>query len=749
MCLICIFLSGVYSGPNPSPGLGTCRSIRQGFPDAHIVAIDYSTRSTGLHWAEFDEVEVLGSWQAMDLTWLRNHLEQRVGTDCIWISGLDIETRWLSTCRFPRGFLVPPFAALLRSQKPEVSITSGLFSVPPHLSAFAPEEELFLFCRNHDWNVWVKGPHYEARRAHSWQDFTRQRDALSSTWSTPGLFVQAGILGYEESIAFASLEGRLLDAVSMRKTELTIEGKTWAGSVSPLEPQMYSALQMLVREARWSGGGELELVRDLQGVPWILECNPRFPAWIHGASLAGHNLPAELVSAAVTRPYELPLPPQSNGFARVVVEIPLRRGFESTYPVTPSRSQSTGVKHPSGMPALSQRLPHLTAGPQLEHYALHAAPETQLLADLTAALAHLDSTPARVFLPRQAERRFRNARQFRKSLEETLACNVTLAYSMKTNPSAAALAVVDGSGLSVETISYEEARVALTHGFSPERVILNGPGKGPRGDCPQLHAYFCDSLEELESTALHRDLPAGTIGLRLRPAGTRSRFGISFDDFQDFRRVANLMIPLREMGADLGLHIHVASDTIGIQQWLRILESTIRTAAGLESASQTPIKCLDLGGGWLPSDFDNGDLLSSLAQQLVAAQTCLPSLSEIILEPGKGLVQDLFALFTRIVEVRQLGSERSIVVDASVADLNQVQLHPHRVLLRSPSTAEWRALRRGTDTILGRICMEHDILSSGLSLPRDIKVGDVVAFLDAGAYDMSMAHPFGKGILHD
>jgi diaminopimelate decarboxylase len=41
--------------------------------------------------------------------------------------------------------------------------------------------------------------------------------------------------------------------------------------------------------------------------------------------------------------------------------------------------------------------------------------------------------------------------------------------------------------------------------------------------------------------------------------------------------------------------------------------------------------------------------------------------------------------------------------------------------------------------------MEFDILSDAVHVPRDIREGALVAYLDAGAYDASMAYSFGKG----
>src|SRR4028118_1137275 len=92
----------------------------------------------------------------------------------------------------------------------------------------------------------------------------------------------------------------------MRKRELTEEGKTWAGDVTEVPADFVAQLRQIVRDLNWTGGAELEMVRDTGGQLWLLECNPRFPAWIYGSAIAGHNLPALMVERATGVPAKLP-----------------------------------------------------------------------------------------------------------------------------------------------------------------------------------------------------------------------------------------------------------------------------------------------------------------------------------------------------------------------------------------------------------------------------------------------------------
>ncbi|HZH33734.1 MAG TPA: hypothetical protein VEX64_02780, partial [Pyrinomonadaceae bacterium] len=60
-------------------------------------------------------------------------------------------------------------------------------------------------------------------------------------------------------------------------------------------------------------------------------------------------------------------------------------------------------------------------------------------------------------------------------------------------------------------------------------------------------------------------------------------------------------------------------------------------------------------------------------------------------------------------------------------------------------TGAWQALGRGKAHLMGRLCMEHDVVASNVELPSDAKAGDLLVFCDAGAYDRSMSYVFGRG----
>ncbi|HQM70642.1 MAG TPA: ATP-grasp domain-containing protein, partial [Bacteroidales bacterium] len=57
---------------------------------------------------------------------------------------------------------------------------------------------------------------------------------------------------------------------------------------------------------RWRGGMELELIRSDDDEFYLIEINPRIPAWVYLAVGAGQNLPEAMVKLALgmnVKPY--------------------------------------------------------------------------------------------------------------------------------------------------------------------------------------------------------------------------------------------------------------------------------------------------------------------------------------------------------------------------------------------------------------------------------------------------------------
>ena len=752
-----VYVSGLYCGGNPQPGVGIVRSLRQAFPRATLVGVEYSNRVSGIHWSDLDDLWIQRPWDELDLESYGERVRQALDEGGLWISGSDLEAMWLADL-FPNGhrnLLAPPLGALKRITKPAVEAASGLpIRIPPHISTEHSDWDLHAFCREHNWRVWLKGPYYDAARTPTWDSFAAARNALTKVWSTERLFLQSHVSGYEESVMLVAYKGELLGAVSMRKREITPEGKTWAGDISEVPGEFMAPLRRMVKELDWTGGGELEMVRDASNQLWLLEMNPRFPAWVHGATIAGHNLPALLVQGATGA---IPKPSVAHGqeFTRVVLEVPVR----GDYPLPPLPEPFAGaighsMKHPSGLTALAKKLHK--ANPDLLEVVVEEDGPDGLPAIPDSFVADIDSydfakvqTPQFLFMDQTASGLFKRAadRAHRLSTNEV---QVVSGYSIKTNPDERLIKLALDNGFYAECISLLEVQKALEVGFRPDQVILNGPAKWwPEGLMPKerMHAFFCDSIADLERTLTAMEageMSSRHVGVRIRTPNVVSRFGIPLDSPGTFRTLVDAVKRLPTDTA-FGVHFHMASDRIGVSQWWHLFESMLKWCRSIEKLTGRTIEVLDMGGGWFPDDWHSDDE-SKFAKAVETVKAMLPGVRQIVSEPGKAMAQPSMALAMRILEI-QVHEDESIeaVVDASIAELPMYFFYPHRMLRKCSETGELQPIGRGKTHLMGRLCMEHDIVAANVQLPEGSKAGDLLIFCDAGGYDRSMSYVFGRG----
>ena len=88
--------------------------------------------------------------------------------------------------------------------------------------------------------------------------------------------------------------GNLIACVPMRKQYITDKGKAWGG-ITIDDPALHQLAERIITRTKWKGGMELELVRTSGNELYLLEINPRIPAWVYLAIGAGQNIPEALV----------------------------------------------------------------------------------------------------------------------------------------------------------------------------------------------------------------------------------------------------------------------------------------------------------------------------------------------------------------------------------------------------------------------------------------------------------------------
>jgi len=200
----------------------------------------------------------------------------------------------------------------LRSKAKFYELKSGLgINVPKSVAindatAIRRLDEEFAF------PVMVKGQFYDASIAYSPMEAEGHFVRLRNKWGAP-VIIQEYIAGEEyDIVAVGDGDGGLVGAAAMRKMQLTDKGKAWGG-ITIRDERLNQFVAEAVRKLRWRGPCELEVMRASRNDElFLLEINPRFPAWVYLAVGAGRNLAWATVMLALGQPVP-PMPPAEPG----------------------------------------------------------------------------------------------------------------------------------------------------------------------------------------------------------------------------------------------------------------------------------------------------------------------------------------------------------------------------------------------------------------------------------------------------
>lgn len=168
-------------------------------------------------------------------------------------------------------------------------------------------QELYKIPNQFSYPVVIKGIFYEAYIANNFDEALAAFNKLSFKWGFP-IIVQEFVKGDEFNVvALGDGKGKTIGAVAMRKLYITDKGKGWSG-ITIDDPNILSISRKVIEKTKWRSGLELEFIKDSKtNEYYLLEINPRFPAWVYLAPSAGQNLPYALVRLAngeEIQPYE-------------------------------------------------------------------------------------------------------------------------------------------------------------------------------------------------------------------------------------------------------------------------------------------------------------------------------------------------------------------------------------------------------------------------------------------------------------
>jgi carbamoyl-phosphate synthase large subunit len=158
--------------------------------------------------------------------------------------------------------------------------------------------DIYHLSEDFEFPLLVKGKFYDAYVAYDVEQARDFFNKISAKWGLP-IIIQEFVRGNEYNITgLGDGKGNTIAAVPMRKQYITDKGKAWGG-ISIADKKMLKLTDHFIKQTKWRGGFELELMKTQEGDFYLLEINPRMPAWIYLAVGVGQNIPEALVRLAM------------------------------------------------------------------------------------------------------------------------------------------------------------------------------------------------------------------------------------------------------------------------------------------------------------------------------------------------------------------------------------------------------------------------------------------------------------------
>jgi carbamoyl-phosphate synthase large subunit len=309
MSALTIGVSGINAVDNPGPGIGVARSLREAADlDVRIIGLAYDAMEPGifLDWV-IDDAYLL-PYPSAGYEVYRARLQQvrdRTGMSFV-IPTLDTEMPFYMKYHAElaamglRTFVPSPEQYRLRGKDRLGELAAALDLQLPRTKVVASESELERAVDAIGTPVMVKGAFYKAYRAYTTREAVSHYQRLVAEWGYP-ILVQQVVEGDELNVvAVGDGTGGVLGRVAVKKMLITELGKIWTG-VTITHPAMLQATERFMEVYRWRGPMELECIVDGDSV-YLIEINPRFPAWSYLATGVGVNLPARMVRHALDLP---------------------------------------------------------------------------------------------------------------------------------------------------------------------------------------------------------------------------------------------------------------------------------------------------------------------------------------------------------------------------------------------------------------------------------------------------------------
>jgi len=302
-----IAVSGLNAIDSPGPGVAVIRGLKEAESfDCRIIGLGYESLEPGIYMHELVDKTYLIPYPSSGIEAIMDRLtyiHQQEKLDII-IPNFDAELYpFIKLEDQLKDMGISTFLPTLKQFEERHKVNLDKFGETygikvPKGKAYYDLGSTRNITKDFEFPVLVKGKYYEAYVAYNDDQVKTYFNKISAKWGVP-IIIQEFVHGSEFNVTgLGDGHGNTIAAIPMRKQYITDKGKAWGG-VSISDYRMLELTNSFISQTKWRGGFELELMKDKQNEFYLLEINPRMPAWIYLSVGAGQNIPEALVRLAL------------------------------------------------------------------------------------------------------------------------------------------------------------------------------------------------------------------------------------------------------------------------------------------------------------------------------------------------------------------------------------------------------------------------------------------------------------------
>ena len=296
-------ISGINATDNPGPGVAVAKSLSESRIKRKLIGLSYDVHDPGNYMLDLFQNSFLmpyptRGWNSMKTALL--DVKEKTGMNTL-IPCLDAELPLLIK---HQGELISEGIKTLlptetqfefRGKDRLTSLSKELNCLHPRTEVVYNLDDLVEVLRDKiPLPAMIKGKYYKAYMVNTLESAILKGSEIAAEWGYP-LLVQERIHGQESNlIGLADGNGKVVGRVSIKKQLTTQLGKVWT-AVTIRDEQLDALCDSFCEQTQWRGPFELECMTNELGT-YLIEINPRFPAWVYFATAVGVNLPEMLLS---------------------------------------------------------------------------------------------------------------------------------------------------------------------------------------------------------------------------------------------------------------------------------------------------------------------------------------------------------------------------------------------------------------------------------------------------------------------